>query len=80
MGTAGKILGVIGIILLLLSVLVALFFGFHVFVDQRGAISADEAAPGLGAGCCCAFGSLIIAAGGFLAAFKAGKGEEEAQM
>jgi hypothetical protein len=52
--------------------LVALFFGFHV-VQDSGAISADEAAPGLGAGCCCAFTSLIIAVVAFVASSRGQK-------
>jgi hypothetical protein len=68
----GKVIGVIGILLMLLSILVALFFGFHV-VQDSGAISADEAAPGLGAGCCCAFTSLIIAVVAFVASSRGQK-------
>lgn len=78
MGTAGKIAGVAGILFFLLSMLVTLFFGFHTFIDPRGAISGDEAAPGFGAGCCCAFMSFAIAAGGFGAAYAAGRKEEDA--
>ncbi len=62
-----------GCFLALVAVGVALFGAFHVFIDPRGAISADEAAPALGGGLCCAFPSLIIAGLGVFLAMQAKK-------
>jgi hypothetical protein len=42
-----------GSVLLFLAFCTAAFFGYHVFVDRGGAISANEAMPGLLGGVCC---------------------------
>ncbi len=62
-----------GGLLLLLSMAVAAFGAFHVFLDPRGKISADEAAPALGGGCCCMLGSVVIVALGVFLAVRAKK-------
>jgi hypothetical protein len=71
--TGGMIGAGCGALLLFASFAMAMFFAFHVFVDPRGAISADEAAPGMLAGCCCSMMSLLILGAGVFAAVRAGK-------
>lgn len=68
--TGGQIALGCGLLLVLGSCLASGFFGFHVFLDPRGAISDDEAAPGLGAGVLCFLVSVGIAALGAFAAFR----------
>ncbi len=66
--TGGQIALGCGLLLVLGSCLASGFFGFHVFLDPRGAISDDEAAPGLGAGVLCFLVSAgIVALGAFVA-------------
>lgn len=62
-----------GGILVLLSLLSSAFWGFHTFIDPRGAISGDEAAPGFLGSCCCFFVSMAIAVGGGVAMASAKK-------
>jgi hypothetical protein len=69
-----------GVLLLFLSFLVIAFFGYHAFADVGGAISGDEAMPGVAAGCCCAFSSLLIALGGVVAAVRAGRAAGQPPM
>lgn len=71
--TGGMIGAGCGGLLLLSSMASALFFAFHVFVDPRGAISDDEAMPGMLAGCCCSMSSLLILGLGVFFAVRAGK-------
>ena len=56
----GYVLSGCGCLLALISMAVAAFGAFHVFLDKGGKISADEAAPALGGGVCCGFSSLLI--------------------
>ena len=71
--TGGMVAAGCGGLLLLSSLMMAAFFAFHVFVDPRGAISDDEAAPGMLAGCCCSMSSLMILAVGVFFAVRANK-------
>ena len=71
--TGGIVLAGCGGLLVLSALLVAAFFAFHVFVDPRGAISDDEALPGMLAGCCCSMSSLLILGLGVFFAVRAGK-------
>ena len=50
-----------------------LFWGFNVFIEPGGAISADEAMPGMLGSCCCVLISLGLAAAGLFLAMKAKK-------
>lgn len=50
---------------------VGLFGAFHVFLDPRGKISADEAMPALIGGGCCSFTSLAIVVVGAVLALRA---------
>jgi hypothetical protein len=61
---AGKGLLGCGGLLLLLSGLAVLFFGFHVFLDPRGNISDDEALPGLIGGVLCGFVNVALIVAG----------------
>lgn len=56
-----------GCLLALLTAGVGLFGAFHFFIDPRGAISGDEAAPAMGAFCCTFVGLAMAGAGIFLA-------------
>jgi len=49
-----------GAVLVLISILAFFFGAFHVFLDPRGAISADEALPAMIGGGCCGMSSLVI--------------------
>ncbi|MDQ3034718.1 MAG: hypothetical protein M3Y87_20070 [Myxococcota bacterium] len=71
--TGGFVAAGCGGLLLLSSLAGVALFAFNVFIDSGGAMSADEAAPGLGAACCCSFTSLLIVVGGIVAAVRAGK-------
>lgn len=71
--TGGMITAGCGGLLVLLSTLAAMFFAFHVFVDPRGAISDDEAMPGMLGGCCCSMSSLLILGLGVFLAVRAKK-------
>lgn len=61
-----------GALLALVTGGLGLFGAFHVFIDPRGAISDDEAAPFLG-GCCCAMIGLALAGVGIFLALRANK-------
>lgn len=63
-GWAGKGLLGCGALLLLLCTASCLFWGFHVFIDPRGAISDDEALPGMLGAIVCGFISAGLAAVG----------------
>ena len=52
------------------------FWAFNVWVEPGGAISADEAFPGVLSSCCCGFISILIAGAGV---FLFIKGKNEAQ-
>ncbi len=71
--TPGYVVSGCGCLLALLSMAVAAFGAFHVFLDPRGRISADEAAPALGGGVCCGFSSLLIVGLGVLLVVQAKK-------
>lgn len=71
--TGGMVAAGCGGLLLLSSLLTATFFAFHVFVDPRGAISDDEALPGMLGGCCCSMTSLLILGLGVFFAVRASK-------
>lgn len=71
--TGGMITAGCGGLLVLLSMLVATFFAFHVFIDPRGGISDDEALPGMLGGCCCSMSSLLILGLGVFLAVRAKK-------
>ena len=58
---------------------VGLFGAFHVFLDPRGRISADEALPALIGGGCCSFTSLAIAVVGVVVAVRAKAAAAEEQ-
>lgn len=62
-----------GGILVVLSLANAAFWGYHTFIDGRGAISSDEAAPGFGGSCCCFFISMLITVGGVVSMVMAKK-------
>ncbi len=62
-----------GCLLTLVAAAVGAFGAFHVFLDPRGKISADEAAPALAGGLCCGFMSLLIAGVGVFLAMQAKK-------
>ena len=56
-----------GGILLVFSMMSALFGAFHVIIDPGGKISGDEALPAmLGGGCCSFVSLLLVGAGVFL--------------
>lgn len=65
-----------GCLLTLAGVLTALFGAFHVFLDQGGAISGDEAAPAMIGGACCTVPSLLLLGGGVFLALRARKAAE----
>jgi len=71
--TPGYLVAGCGCLLTLTALAVAAFGAFHVFIDPRGAISADEAAPALGSGVCCALGSVLIFGVGLFVAMQAKK-------
>ena len=75
--TVGYAVSGCGCLLTLICMAVAAFGAFHVFLDPRGAISADEAAPALGGGVCCAFPSLIFVGVGIFLAMQAKKATDE---
>jgi hypothetical protein len=56
----GYVVSGCGCMLVLLSMAVTAFGAFHVFLDQGGKISGDEALPALGGGVCCGVSSLLI--------------------
>ncbi len=60
-----------GAFLALVTGAVGLFGAFHVFLDPRGAISADEAMPALIGGGCCSCSSVVIAAVGIFLVVRA---------
>ncbi|HJL20396.1 MAG TPA: hypothetical protein RMH99_32310 [Sandaracinaceae bacterium LLY-WYZ-13_1] len=62
-----------GLLLVLLCFAGFLFWGFHTWVEPGGAISADEAFPGVLGSCCCGIVSLAIAGAGVFVAMKAKK-------
>lgn len=62
-----------GLILAALCFLGFLFWAFHTWVEPGGAISADEAFPGVLGSCCCGIISAAIAAGGVFFALRAKK-------
>ena len=66
-----------GGILFFLSILVALFGAFHVFIDQGGAISADEAVPALLGGACCSFPAFALVVGGVFLFVRARQAEQK---
>lgn len=68
--TGGQVALGCGLLLVLSSCLASGFFGFHVFLDPHGAISDDEAAPGLIGGALCFLVSVVIAGGGAFLAFR----------
>ena len=49
-----------GGILLIFSMMSALFGAFHVIIDPGGAVSDDEALPAMLGGGCCSFVSLLL--------------------
>ena len=71
--TVGYGISACGCLLTLTAAAVGAFGAFHVFLDPRGAISADEAAPALGGGVCCGLLSLLIVVGGVFLAMQAKK-------
>ena len=71
--TPGYITAGCGCLLTLMAMAVGAFGAFHVFIDPRGKISADEAAPALGGGLCCGVLSLLIFAVGIFLAMQAKK-------
>ena len=62
-----------GCLLTLIAAAVGAFGAFHVFLDPRGKISGQEAAPALGGGVCCGIMSLLIVAVGVFMAMQAKK-------
>ncbi|RLB49606.1 MAG: hypothetical protein DRJ42_20690 [Deltaproteobacteria bacterium] len=68
----GMIVGGCGLILAGLCFLSFAFWSFMV-VQDSGAISAQEATPGVMASCCCLFISLLIMGGGIFMAVQAKK-------
>lgn len=62
-----------GCLLTLVAGAVSAFGAFHVFIDPRGKISRDEAAPALGGGVCCGLLSLVILGVGIFLALQAKK-------
>jgi hypothetical protein len=70
--TGGQIALGCGLLLVLGSCLASAFFGFHVFLDPRGAISDDEAAPGMVGGVLCFLFSAVVAGVGAFLAFRQG--------
>jgi len=50
-----------------------LFWGFNVWIEPGGAISADEALPGVFGSCCCVFIGMALAGAGVFLALKAKK-------
>ncbi len=73
---SGYALSGCGCLLTLAGVLTALFGAFHVFLDQGGAISGEEAAPALIGGACCTVPSLALLGGGVFLALRARKAAE----
>ena len=62
-----------GLVLVAMCFVSFLFWGFNTWVEPGGAISADEAFPGVLGSCCCGFISLLIAVGGGAMAMSAKK-------
>ena len=59
-----------GFVLFFLCSVSFLFWGFNTWIEPGGAISADEAFPGVLGSCCCGFIALAITAGGAIFALK----------
>ncbi len=60
-----------GALIALLCFISFLFWGFNVWIEPGGAISADEAFPGVLSSCCCMLVGLVFAGAGVLVALKA---------
>lgn len=57
--TGGMIAAGCGLLMLMSSMATVLLFFYLGFIESRN-VSEEEAAPGIGAGCCCSVTSLIL--------------------
>lgn len=62
-----------GLLLALMCFAGFLFWAYNTWIEPTGAISADEAFPGVVGSCCCGFISVLITIGGVVLAVKAKK-------